>query len=258
MHEKLIPNITRSFKRFGIKPHQLPNAIGMWPNEQECLLWCALNSNLEDNWMEIGSFCGGSAVLLCLARRLTNNKPNSVYSVDCDFDKYQSIAGTQSYVGNSAMGMFDYNVYKKGAFQDLCRQVNCYSDDIQENYDDGNVSFLFIDGFHSFAQVVKDFETVKPFFSKDAIIAFHDVSPDIKKTVKEDIDFEPLFKSTKEDFFLDEAINYILKNNPDFYLLDIPAKRNVKHFKETRLTSWVRGTTSPFNSFAAIRRKHEN
>ena len=87
MHEKLIPNITRNFKRFGIKPHQLPNAIGMWPNEQECLLWCALNSNLEDNWMEIGSFCGGSAVLLCLARRLTNNKPNSVYSVDCDFDK---------------------------------------------------------------------------------------------------------------------------------------------------------------------------
>jgi len=258
MLETIIPDIMRKFKPFGIKPHQLPNAIGMWPNEQECLLWCALNSDLDGNWMEIGSFCGGSAVLLCLTRRMTNNKSNSVYSVDCDFEKYQAIAGTQSYVGENAMGMFDYNVYKRGAFQDLCRQVNCYSDNIPEHYSDDKISFLFIDGFHSFKQVVNDFKTVLPFMSDNSIVAFHDVSPDIKSTSQEDIDYDRLFASEGEDFFLDEAINYILKKYKDFRLLDIPVKRNVMHQKETGLNNWVRGTTSPFNSFAAIRRTNEN
>ena len=89
-------------------------------------------------------------------------------------------------------------------------------------------------------------------------MAFHDVSPEIKERLNDEVDFESLFKSTTEDFRLDEAINYVLKNNKDFMFLDIPVKRNIRHFKETHLTNWVRGTTSPFNSFAAIRRTNES
>jgi len=263
MNEKEIPHIINQFKRFGIKPHSLPNAIGMWPNEQECLAWCALNVNPNHNFMEIGSFCGGSAVLLALCKRLTSNKPNSIYSVDCDFEKYQAMSGSQAYSNDKAMAMFEYNVYKIGKFNDLCKQLVCYSDDIPKHYtvkffNEEQIGFLFIDGFHSFAQVVKDFTTVKPFLAEDAIVAFHDVSPEIKERLNDEVDFESLFKSTTEDFRLDEAINYILKNNKDFTFLDIPVKRNIRHFKETHLTNWVRGTTSPFNSFAAIRRTNES
>jgi len=257
MHENLIPRLKGSFNKFKIKSHTLPNAIGMWPNEQECFLWMLLNSNLEHNWMEIGSFCGGSAVLMCLARRITNNKPNSVYSVDCNFNNYKAISGTQSYAGHDAMAMFDYNVYGQGQFSDLCVKVECYSDDIAENYNGEKISFLFIDGFHSFKQVINDFRTVLPYMSDDAIVAFHDVSPEIKQTAQEDIEYDEYFASNGEDFFLDEAINYILKEHPEFSLLEIPVKRDIKHSRETGLNNWVRGRTSPFNAVAAIRRNNE-
>tara|TARA_R110002167_G_scaffold97948_12_gene258023 strand:+ start:551 stop:1327 length:777 start_codon:yes stop_codon:yes gene_type:complete len=257
MYENLIPKIHGEFNRFKIKSHMLPNAIGMWPNEQQCFLWMLLNSNPEHNWMEIGSFCGGSASLMCLARREMDNRPNSVYSVDCNFNKYMALSGTQSYAGHDAMAMFDYNVYGQGGFIDLCNKVECYSDDIPENYNDGKVGFLFIDGFHSFKQVVNDFRTVLPYMSDDAIVAFHDVSPDIEHTSKENIEYDDFFNSDTEDFFLDEAINYILKEHTDFRFLDIPVKQDIKHYKETGLTSWVRGKTSPFNAVAAIRRHNE-
>lgn len=256
MYEKFIPDIVAKFNKFRIKSHSLPNAIGMWPNEQECLLWLALNSELDSNWMEIGSFCGGSAVLMSLARRATNNKRNSVYSVDCDFNKYKAMNGSQSYYGDVAMNMFDYNVYKQGGFYDICKKLVCYSDDIPDHYNsDDKIGLLFIDGYHSFNQVVKDFYTVKPYFSKNAIVAFHDVSPHIKDSSKHKFNWEALEESTEEDFCLDEAVSYILHKEKDFTLLDIPVKKNIKHFAETGLTKWVKGTTSPFNAVAAIRRK---
>ena len=87
------------------------------------------------------------------------------------------------------MAMFDYNVYGQGQFSDLCVKVECYSDDIAENYNGEKISFLFIDGFHSFKQVINDFRTVLPYMSDDAIVAFHDVSPEIKQTAQEDIDW---------------------------------------------------------------------
>ena len=238
MHEDKIYSLLYKFRTFGILSHWMPNAIGLWPNEQECLLWLALNSDSSANWMEIGSFCGGSAVLLCSARRLVGGRP-SVYSVDCDFGAY---------------GMFDNNVYHKGSFADLSKKIECDSNNLDEHYNGNPLSFVFIDGFHSFKQVVNDFNKVKPWLTKDAVVAFHDVSPDLKSNLDKEHDYNELFANEDEDFRLDEAVTYILNNN-EFELIDIPVKKEIKHFKETELTSWVRGKTSPFNAIAAIRRK---
>ena len=112
MHEDKIFTLIYQFKRFGILSHWMPNAIGLWPNEQECLLWLTLNSSPRADWMEIGSFCGGSAVLMCLARRMLVENHPTVYSVDCDFDKY---------------GMFDKNVYKMGGFSMVSKKIECDS-----------------------------------------------------------------------------------------------------------------------------------
>jgi len=238
MHEDKIYSLVYKFRSFGILSHWMPNAIGLWPNEQECLLWLVLNSDTESNWMEIGSFCGGSAVLMCLARQaLAGNKP-AVYSVDCDFNKY---------------GMFDRNVYEMGGFSAISKKIECDSNELEKHYDGEPLSFVFIDGFHSFKQVVNDFNKVEPWLTKDAIVAFHDVSPDLSQNVSNSYNYEELFNSDEEDFRLDEAVTYILDNN-DFELIDIPVKKQIGHFKETELQSWVRGKTSPFNALAAIRR----
>tara|TARA_R100000808_G_scaffold5713_1_gene17225 strand:+ start:54868 stop:55590 length:723 start_codon:yes stop_codon:yes gene_type:complete len=238
MHEDKIHSLLYKFRTFGIISHWMPNAIGLWPNEQECILWLSLNSDPKANWMEIGSFCGGSAVLLCLARRLVGGQP-SVYSVDMDFEAY---------------GMFDNNVYNKGGFADLSKKIECDSSDLSSYYSGDPLSFVFIDGFHSFKQVVKDFETVKPWLTKDAIVAFHDISPDLESRVETEYDYEELFQREDEDFMLDEAVAYILQNNDDFQLMDIPVKKQIRHFEETGRRSWVRGKTSPFNAVGAIRR----
>ena len=238
MHEDKIYSLLYKFRTFDIISHWMPNAIGLWPNEQECILWLALNSDPKASWMEIGSFCGGSAVLLCSARRLVGNQP-SVYSVDCDFD---------------AHGMFDNNVYNKGGFADLSKKIECDSNNLDEHYNGDPLSFVFIDGFHSFKQVVNDFNKVKPWLTETATVAFHDVSPDLKSNIHKEYDYDELFTNEDEDFRLDEAVTYILNNN-EFELIDIPVKKEIKHFKETELTSWVRGKTSPFNAIAAIRRK---
>jgi predicted O-methyltransferase YrrM len=239
MHEDKIFTLIYQFKRFGILSHWMPNAIGLWPNEQECILWLALNSSAEVNWMEIGSFCGGSAVLMCLARQmLTENHP-AVYSVDCDFDKY---------------GMFDKNVYGMGGFARISKKIECDSNDLEKHYSGDPLSFVFIDGFHSFEQVVNDFNKVLPWLTEDATVAFHDVSPSLTNNIDKKYDYDELFQNSHEDFRLDEAVSYILENNKDFSLIDIPVKKDILHFKETNLKKWVRGKTSPFNALAAIRR----
>jgi len=56
--------IMLQFDKLGILPHTKPNAIGLWPNEQECLVWSALQCNADQLWVEVGSFCGGSTILL--------------------------------------------------------------------------------------------------------------------------------------------------------------------------------------------------
>ena len=95
---------------------------------------------------------------------------------------------------------------------------------------------------------------MKPWLTETATVAFHDVSPDLKSNIHKEYDYDELFTNEDEDFRLDEAVTYILNNN-EFELIDIPVKKEIKHFKETELTSWVRGKTSPFNAIAAIRRK---
>jgi len=239
MHEDKIFTLIYQFKRFGILSHWMPNAIGLWPNEQECLLWLTLNSSPRADWMEIGSFCGGSAVLMCLARRMLVENHPTVYSVDCDFDKY---------------GMFDKNVYKMGGFSMVSKKIECDSNNLEEHYNGNPLSFVFIDGFHSFKQVVNDFNKVLPWLTEDATIAFHDVSPRLTDSISEKHDYDELFQNDHEDFRLDEAVSYILENNQDFSLVNIPVKKDILHFKETNLKTWVRGKTSPFNALAAIRR----
>lgn len=241
LYKKEIEKLMQQFESFGIIEHSLPNAIGMWPNEQECLLWLLLNSNTKHNWLEIGAFCGGSAVLMCLAHRFLKAE-GKVISVDIDYNP-----------------MFDLNVYNRGKFNDIHEKLTINSSNINKSHV-GKISFAFIDGFHSFQQVINDFNSIQPFLTDNTIILFHDISPHLyNKEYFEDLSnninqhYERLFNSNIEDFRLDEAIVFICKNH-NFKLIDIPVKTNETHFQETRLNKWVRGTTSPFNSLGAIKK----
>ena len=237
----MVSDIIEQFDRFGILPHTLPNAIGMWPEEQECLVWCALQSVPGYNWLEIGSFCGGSTVLLALAKQL-HDKTSQVIAVDNNFNP-----------------MFDYNVFTKGKFHNIVQKIRCDSCDILQHYN-SPLGLIFLDGWHSFSALINEFQLLQPLMSEDCIVGFHDVSPhttdfgymsDRYYFAKNN--FDNLINNKEQDFRIDEAVAYITTEY-GYSIIDIPVRTNETHFPETHLTEWVRGETSPFNSFTAIQR----
>ena len=240
----MIDKLIDKFDTYGILPHTLPNAIGMWPNEQECLLWCALNVPTEYNRLEIGAFCGGSAILLALAKATTNSN-TKVISIDNNFNP-----------------MFDHNVYQRGKFDNIVTKIECNSLDILQHYNEP-LSFIFLDGWHSFSAIIKEFDLLEPLMTVDCIICFHDVSPKMcsnsnQTHIRNCYEFamdnwDSLINSKEQDFRLDEAIATICTQS-GYKIIDIPVRNNETHLQETGLTEWIRGKTSPFNSFTAIKR----
>ena len=239
----VVNGIIDEFDRFGILPHTLPNAIGMWPNEQECLVWCALQANPFYNWLEVGSFCGGSAILLALSKK-ARNAYWKLFSVDNNFNP-----------------LFDYNVYLRGKFEGVVEKLECHSQDILQHYNEP-LSFIFLDGWHSFSAIINEFELLQSLMTDDCIIGFHDVSPKMctmdyryitKCYSQAQEQYSQLMNDSTQNFRLDEAIAFIC-GKYGYQIMDIPVRNNETYFQETHLTEWVRGTTSPVNSFTAIQR----
>lgn len=260
MYEVESKKIVRErFPRFGFESHQYPNAIGMWPNEQESLVWAALNAE-AGSWMEIGSFCGGSAVLLCLARRYHNLGP-AVYSVDRNFDGWR--------------GAFDRNVYKIGKFDDISVKIACDSRNLQKNYRGDSLSLVFIDGWHSFDGVLSDYNQVKPFLTENALLVFHDTAPQPYKPGQldqyakkaevlltkdvEQVEIDRQYKTladyhaseAEQDFLIDEALAHIAKTE-GFEYVPIPILDGVTHFD--RVPIYKHGTTSPYHGLVILRK----
>ncbi len=236
-----IDDVMEEFQLFNIKHHWMPNAIGMWPNECECFLWCAINAP-EGDWLEIGSFCGGSAVLLNL---LGSHTYRTINCVDIKFSN-----------------VFYHNIHTMGKFYETILH-ECDSSDLRQHYEGDKISFAFIDGFHSYKQVLKDFIEIEPLLVKDSIVAFHDVSPNMwndkyrTKLINDSYKYDATihdWNDDSEDFRLDEAVASIIDRSNQWEWLDIPVKNEETHFDETHLTEWVRGKTSPFTSLCAIRK----
>jgi predicted O-methyltransferase YrrM len=241
-YDCFIKPVMDKFDLLGILPHTKPNAIGMWPNEQECLLWAALQSQLDSAWVEVGSFCGGSTILLGLMKQ---HRQGTVTAIDAAFNP-----------------MFDLNIRRSGLTNIV--KVEDHSFAVLDNWSIHEpISFLFLDGYHSFKNVVTEFHLAQPHLLDDAIIAFHDCSPAMwNEQDPENIgdiasvalrNYDSLMESVEEDFYIDEAIAYIMVKY-GYEIIDIPIREPLAYHRETGLNEWVRGRTSPHNAFTAIRK----
>ena len=193
--------------------HQYPNAIGLWKNEQESLLWLALNANPNCDFMEIGSFCGGSAALLCIGKEF-HNTDTKVYSVDRNF------------ILEHRRDLIAYDMFVKNMqqFPKTSIAIACESNDLKNHQPKNPISFAFIDGWHSFKGALLDFQTVLPWLSDDAYVAFHDTAQ--QPYTKEQLDAhyikalnnhdewmkEQLPSWDEQTYNLDELIAYITHN----------------------------------------------
>lgn len=226
--------VDNHFPSFGLRPHCMPNAIGMIRSEQEALTWLALNSDPNYNWIETGSFCGGSAVLLCLARRLLKGGP-SIVSVDRSFNV-----------------MFDVNLAR---FRDISKKLAIDTLELDDHYDKTPISFALVDGWHSFKGCLHDFDIINKYLTDNAYVAFHDVEP-----ITED-NLDALYDTTKvnyeewmkeqlprdqynpgEKFHIEHCMAYIIKER-GFELVKFPdnigvGKNGLAALRKTGNESW--------------------
>ena len=226
--------IFRKFGQYGLQSHNPNNGIGLWQEEQELLL--TLTNDCE-NYLEIGSHNLGSAILVETQARVNKTK-RKVTAVDLKFSPWAAIN-------------------HKRAGSNVC-MWECDSSRLKELHEMNNLDFVFIDGYHSFRQVLIDFNQVQDSLTDDAIIAFHDTSPKLNNDewVAERREFvyshyDELIEDESENFYIDEAILKIC--DLGYELIDCGIE--CYHPRETGLTGWIRGTTSPSSAIWAIRKK---
>lgn len=259
----IIDSILEEFDRFGFTPHQYPNPIGMFLDDQKSLIYFALSAP-QGNFIEFGSFAGGSAVLLSLVQRKKGN--GKVFSVDSNF--------------NHCNKAFDRNLYKVGKFQDISIKVECFSQElflVRDRYKIQDISLVLIDDWHSFKACIQNFRQIEPFLLENAIVCFHDCSPyphtneKIKQNYKwakenyEEMMQEKIPKITpltkeeyhrleqNQNFRIDEAVAFIIKEY-NYEIVELPTKYCSGFYPQAG-TTYVKGRTSPFNSLIGIRKK---
>jgi hypothetical protein len=243
MHEEQIFPLMYDWQRFNIPSHSTHgHSIGMWGGEIKELMWSCLNSP-EGNWIEVGSHKGGSSVVLCICRNFLKLGPK-IFTIDPEYTEF-----------------FDQNI-TRGNFWNIIRKINGTSKTFKESYPDEKISFLFIDGWHSFKWVIQDFNNIVDNLTDKATIVFHDCSPSIysknnssyiESCIKSAIDnYEKWIKDENQNFLVDEAICWLM-NKYKLEQIDIPVRTNETHFKETGLKSYKHGTTSPYSSVFSVK-----
>jgi predicted O-methyltransferase YrrM len=131
--------------------HGLVRAVGMLDRAPERIV-------------EIGSYCGGSTVVIATAAR-RRNPAVRVFAVD----PFQS-DGSRYVTGYEAL--FDRNVAEWGV-GDTITKLRTTSLEASVDWKDP-IDFLFVDGDHEYDAVVTDIRAFVPFVREGGIVAFHD------------------------------------------------------------------------------------
>lgn len=117
-------------------------------------------------FVELGTHVGNSYFTICQSVR-DHNLPTKCFAID-------------SFEGDIHMGR-----HKQSIYDNVCERNNrlykpfstilrCYFDDALQNFPDGSIDLLHIDGLHTYEAVRHDFETWLPKLSPNAIVLFHD------------------------------------------------------------------------------------
>jgi cephalosporin hydroxylase len=236
-----IENTLKQFSQLGLFSHNPHNGIGLWTEEQELLLTLVGESK---KYLEIGSHNLGSALLVEEHAR-TNGLEREIFGLDIEFSPWAKLNYKRA---NSSIKMLE-----------------CDSNELRQHHQElQGLDFVFIDGFHSFNQVLHDFEAVQDLVVDGGIVAFHDTSPNLNKPSYVDTcwefaseNFGELASTERgEDFYVDEAIVFIMRSfnkikDMNWSLIDCTIE--CYHPQETRLQSWIRGKTSPHSAIWAMK-----
>jgi predicted O-methyltransferase YrrM len=121
--------------------------------------------------LEIGSWKGKSTI--CLAKGSEAGAKVPVYAVDPHIGTLEQGMWMD---GRSSFEDFRKNISESGV-EDLVIPLAKRSQDVAKNWDTP-ISFLWIDGDHSYAGAMSDFELFSKWVVEGGVIAFHDSTQD--------------------------------------------------------------------------------
>lgn len=154
------------------------------PAEGMCLYELALNSSKRAPCLEIGSYCGKSAIFLAEACRISGRnplicvdhhrgsveqQPGQAYFDPGLYDEGQGVVDT--------LGWFMQNIRLAG-LTDWVIPIVAHSELIGRYWKTKSLSLIFIDGSHVEADVMKDYSVWSPCLIRGGYLCFHDLFSD--------------------------------------------------------------------------------
>lgn len=138
---------------------------GVTLDEAELLYTTAAKLKGDGVIVEIGSWCGKSITIIATGA-LKNGFNNKIYSIDPFL--------TSKDEPNGKYETFIQNL-KKNNLDDKITHLKEKSQIAGQNFNE-NIEFIFIDGFHTYDAVKKDFDLFYPKIVEGGYIAIHDVA----------------------------------------------------------------------------------
>jgi len=143
------------------------NVISAWTGHLPFAAW-VINEVKPKLFVELGSHYGASYFSFCQSV-LENKLETQCYAVDTwQGDDHTNQYGEDVYA--------QVNKHNKAKYIDCSHLLRMTFDAGLEEFEDGSIELLHIDGFHTYEAVSHDFNTWLPKLAPGAIVLFHDTN----------------------------------------------------------------------------------
>jgi hypothetical protein len=142
--------------------HVVPSA---WHEHAPFAFWL-VDALRPTTFVELGSHNGFSYFAVCEA----------VQRLGLD----TSCSAIDSWEGDEHAGFYGDDVYRsvteinEASYSGFSRLIRSYFSDAVDQFEDGSIELLHIDGRHRYEDAVEDFETYRPKLAATAVVIFHD------------------------------------------------------------------------------------
>ncbi|WP_215856008.1 class I SAM-dependent methyltransferase [Acidithiobacillus ferridurans] len=156
------------FSRLSTAAFQVPlhqSSITAWQGHIPFALWC-MEQWRPKIFVELGTHLGDSYFAFC-----QSVKEHSTGTQCFAVDTWQGDAHTGAYGGDIYEHVLSHNQQQ---YQDFSHLLRMTFDEALDQFADGSVDLLHIDGLHTYDAVRHDFETWFPKLSPQAVVVFHD------------------------------------------------------------------------------------